>query len=154
MQQHNSLNPNLATYVGIDAHPSEHTALAMNRFEEEKAHLRFENTKTGIQQFLSWLEAVDTEVNNVIIGIEGGTSTRHALVSRLVAAYPNVYEVNPLYTRQRRVFGTKGVKSDPVDAKLIAGVLTRNIQDLSKISTRQLAPSMHCLKKQWAFMKR
>src|SRR5579864_3313981 len=121
---HQQINPNLnlATYIGIDAHPSEHTALAMNRFEEEKGKLRFDNTRAGIAQFLSWLGTVDTEINNVIIGIEGGTSTRHALVSQLVAAYPNVYEVNPLYTRQRRVFGTKGVKSDPVDAKLIAGV--------------------------------
>jgi len=150
---HQQINPNLnlATYIGIDAHPSEHTALAMNRFEEEKGKLRFDNTRAGIAQFLSWLGTVDTEINNVIIGIEGGTSTRHALVSQLVAAYPNVYEVNPLYTRQRRVFGTKGVKSDPVDAKLIAGVLTRNIQDLSKISTRQLAPSMHCLQKTVGF---
>jgi hypothetical protein len=55
------VNRKLATYVGIDAHPSEHTALAMNRFEEEKGQLRFENTKAGIQQFLHWLPTVDSE---------------------------------------------------------------------------------------------
>jgi hypothetical protein len=37
------------THIGIDSHPSEHTAVAINRFEEEKGVLRFENTQKGIK---------------------------------------------------------------------------------------------------------
>ena len=44
-----------ATYVGIDAHPTTHTAVVINRFEEEKGILTFENTKEGIAHFLAWL---------------------------------------------------------------------------------------------------
>jgi len=71
---------NTATYIGIDAHPSEHTALAMNRFEEEKGQLRFENTLDGIRQFLSWLPSIELHQDNIIIGVEGGSSTRNGLV--------------------------------------------------------------------------
>jgi hypothetical protein len=50
-----NINLNTATFVGIDCHPTEHTALAMNRFEDEKGILRFQNSQEGISQFLSWL---------------------------------------------------------------------------------------------------
>ena len=39
MQQILRIDLNNATYVGIDAHPTEHTAVAVNRFEEEKGML-------------------------------------------------------------------------------------------------------------------
>ncbi len=145
MQQ--QINLNLATFVGIDAHPSEHTALAMNRFEEAKGHLRFENTKEGIRQFLAWLETIDTTADKIIVGIEGGSSTRHGLLSQLLESYDHVYEVNPLYTRQRRVFGTRSDKSDPFDAKLIAEVLTKKLNELPKITSNELSSRMLCLKK-------
>ena len=44
------INLNTAIFVGIDSHPTEHTAVAINRFEEEKGVLRFENTKKGISE--------------------------------------------------------------------------------------------------------
>ena len=44
----NTIDINKATFVGIDAHPTTHTALAINRFEEEKGILTFANTKEGI----------------------------------------------------------------------------------------------------------
>jgi hypothetical protein len=42
------LNLNRATYIGIDAHTTEHTAVAINRFEEEKGTWRFNNSRDGI----------------------------------------------------------------------------------------------------------
>ena len=138
---------NSATFVGIDAHPSEHTALAINRFEEEKGKLRFENTKAGITAFLSWLPTVYAKKDTVIVGIEVGSSTRHRLISEILETYQHVYEVNPLYTKQRRTYVTRGVKSDPVDAKLIAEVLTRKLTELPKISKNELSSKMLCLKK-------
>ncbi len=86
--QTTSLDLNSATFVGIDAHPSTHTALAINRFEEEKGQLRFDNTVEGIGQFLSWLPTVDQNPENVIVGIEGGSTSRHGLLARLLATHP------------------------------------------------------------------
>lgn len=142
-----NLNFNLATFVGIDAHQEEHTAMAINRFEEEKGRLRFENTQEGISQFLFWLKKVDTDKNNLCIGIEGGGSGRKTLFSVLARQYPNIFEVNPLYTKQRRDYGTKGNKSDPVDAKLIAEVLTKKLAELPKINSKDFSPQKLSLAK-------
>src|SRR5258708_1589927 len=129
----NTLDVNIATYFGIDCHPTTHTVLAINRFEEEKGMLTFDNSQDGITHFLSWLPTIQAESEKVIIGLEGGGNSRHALIAHLLKSYQNIYEVNPLYTKQRRQFGTKADKSDPRDAKLIAEVLTRKLIELPKI---------------------
>lgn len=135
------------TFVGIDAHPTEHTALAMNRFEEEKSHLRFDNSKEGINEFKSWLATIEKQQEKVIIGIEGGSTARHALLSHILDTYHMVFEVNPLYTKQRRSFGTTGDKSDIVDARLIAEVLTKKLDRLPRIIPEELGSYMLSLKK-------
>jgi transposase len=141
------LDKNSATFFGIDAHPTTHTALAINRFEEEKGILTFDNTKDGIAAFLSWLPTIEADMEKVIIGLEGGGNSRHALVANLLKDYQNIYEVNPLFTKQRRMFGTKTDKSDPRDAKLIAEVLTRKLSELPKITKHDLSVHILILKK-------
>ncbi len=143
----NTENINTATFFGIDAHPTTHTALAINRFEEEKGMLTFDNTKEGIATFLSWLPTIEIDTGRVIIGLEGGGNSRHALIANLLKNYQNIYEVNPLYTKHRRQFGTKADKSDPRDAKLIAEVLTRKLPELPKITKHDLSSHMLVLKK-------
>jgi len=142
-----TIDINKVTFVGIDAHPTTHTALAINRFEEEKGILTFENTKEGIVTFLSWLPTIEADMGKVIIGLEGGGNSRHALVVNLLKNYPHIYEVNPLYTKQRRMFGTKADKTDPRDAKLIAEVLTRKLPELPKITRHDLSAHMLVLRK-------
>ncbi len=141
------MNVNTATFLGIDCHPTTHTALAINRFEEEKGILTFDNSKVGITHFLTWLPTIQSDSEKVIIGLEGGGNSRHALIANLLKSYQNIYEVNPLYTKQRRTFGTKADKSDPRDAKLIAEVLTRKLPELPKITTHDLSSHMLVLKK-------
>lgn len=143
----NTLDINRATFFGIDAHPTTHTVLAMSRFEEEKGILTFDNTREGIMQFISWLPTMEKNQDNSIIGIEGGGNSRHSLIANLLKNYQNIYEVNPLYTKQRRTFGTKADKSDPRDAKLIAEVLTRKLAELPKITALDLSSWMLVLKK-------
>jgi len=143
----NTIDINKATFVGIDAHPTTHTALAINRFEEEKGILTFANTKEGISTYLKWLPTIDSNQDNIIIGIEGGGNSRHALIANLLQTYQNIYEVNPLYTKQRRTFGTKTDKSDRRDAKLIAEVLTRKLSALPKITKHDLSAHMLVLRK-------
>jgi transposase len=142
-----SIDRNIATYVGIDVHPATHTAFAMNRFEEGRGSLRFENTHNGIQQFLSWLSIVDGKSGNIIIGVEGRGGNGHALVGQLLDTYDKVYEVNPLFTKHRRSFGTKQEKTDERDAKLIAEVLTRKLNELPAITKREYVPLQVVLKK-------
>ena len=80
------INLNTAIFVGIDSHPSERTAVAINRFEEEKGILRFENTKEGIQECIAWLAALATDKKQILIGIEGGET----LASYLLDHYSHV----------------------------------------------------------------
>ena len=151
MSEQISFDRNLATYVGIDVHPATHTAFAMNRFEEGRGSLRFENTHNGIQQFLSWLSCVDGERSNIIVGVEGRGGNGHALVGQLLDTYDKVYEVNPLYTKHRRSFGTKQEKTDERDAKLIAEVLTRKLDELPAITKQEYLPRQVVLKKSVEF---
>lgn len=147
------INPDLklATYVGIDVHPGTHTACAINRFEEEKGHLCFENTEQGITQFLSWLTSIEPVHTNLIIGVEGRGGNGHALVNYLLNHYTLVYKVNSLYTKQRRTFGTKRDKTDVRDAELIAEVLIRKHTELPIITKQEYAPSRVQLKRSVEF---
>jgi transposase len=140
------LNLTTAIFIGIDSHPTEHTACAITRFEEEKGILRFENTQKGIQACIDWLATLSTDTGQLVIGIEGG-ETRHVLASYLLDHYTEVYEVNPVFTKQRRMFGTKPGKSDPADAKLIAEVLTRKLSQLPKFHPREFSAQRFCLRK-------
>lgn len=125
---------NSVTYVGIDAHNKTHTAYAMNRFEDKKGVITFDNNDNGISQILNWLIGIEKQSDKTVIGIEGGQNCGQLLTSQLINNYQYVYEVNPLFTKQRRCFGTKGDKSDVIDAKLIAEVLTRKLTELPLVS--------------------
>ncbi|HYT43188.1 MAG TPA: IS110 family transposase [Methylomirabilota bacterium] len=138
---------NAATFVGIDAHPDSHTALAMNRFKEPKGHVSFPNTFTGISQFQTWLQTLGTQKDQIVIGVEGGGNARNTLLSTILSTHDLLFEVNPLYTKHKRSFGTKGDKTDLDDAKLIAGVLTTELEELPRITPEQLTSAMLCLKK-------
>ena len=147
MENKNSLDLNSAIYIGIDSHTEEHTAVAVNRFEEKKGLLQFENSRIGIIKFSNWLGKVSPNCNQTIIGLEGSGNGGQLLVSTLLSTYQNVYEVNSLYTKQRREFGTKSDKSDSVDAKLIAEVLIRKLDKLPKLKRSGISPDFICLKK-------
>jgi transposase len=144
--ENTQLDLNRAIFVGIDSHPTEHTAVAITRFEDVKGMLQFANTQQGIQECLTWLASLTTKQTPVAIGIEGG-ETRHTLASYMLDQYLHVYEVNPLYTKQRRMLGTRSGKSDPADAKLIAEVLTRKLAQLPRFTKRELSTQRFCLRK-------
>jgi transposase len=107
---------------------------------------QFENTQKGIKKCLRWLATLIGDSAQLVIGIEGG-ETRHTLASYLLDHYAHVYEVNPLFTKQRRMLGTRHAKSDPADAKLIAEVLTRKLGQLPKFHVREFSSERFCLRK-------
>src|SRR5690349_21725063 len=93
---------NTATFIGIDAHPDSHTALAVNRFKEHQGHLTFANTIAGITKFQEWLNAWKAQKETIAIGIEGGSTTRNALLKSVLGGHEFLFEVNPLYTKHKR----------------------------------------------------
>lgn len=127
---------NQAVYIGVDVHRYQHTAVAANRFEEELGQLTFTNAPDGITSFVTWLNSLAPADNVKIIGIEGANGNGQLLRDTLLPLYREIYEVNPIFTKQRRTSGTRGDKSDPVDAQLIVEVLTRKLNQLPKVTSQ------------------
>lgn len=136
---------NSAVYIGIDVHRYQHTAVAANRFEEEMGELTFPNTPEGMDEFLHWTHALTEHSRTRIIGIEGTNGNGRLLRNVVTPAYPDVYEINPIYTKQRRDHGTRGDKSDPVDARLMIEVLTRKLDQLPKVTRQDSSETMQAL---------
>ncbi len=145
------IDRNSAVYIGIDIHRYQHTAVAANRFEEEMGELTFSNTPLGMAEFLQWTETVADFSKRRIIGIEGTNGNGRLLRNTLTPRYDDVYEINPIYTKQRRDHGTRGDKSDPVDAKLMIEVLTRKLDELPKVTNQDTSESMQALGELVAF---
>lgn len=140
-----SVDLNNAVYIGIDVHRFEHTAVAANRFEEPMGDVTFPNTSEGINRFLTWSKNVADYHRTRIIGIEGTNGNGRLLRNLVVPVYSQVYEINPIYTKQRRDHGTRGDKSDPVDARLMIEVLTRKLNELPNVSRQDLSDAMQAL---------
>lgn len=146
-----TIDRNNALYVGIDVHRYEHTAVCANRFEEEKGCLSFANTPFGIQRCLDWLGSVDDRHLSRIIGVEGSNGNGKLLTDFLSREYSQIYEINPIRTKQRRTFGTRGDKSDAADARLIIEVLTRKLDELPKITLQDHSTEMTTLEQLLVF---
>lgn len=129
-----AIDKNTALYVGVDIHRYGHTAVCANRFEEELGLLSFPNTVNGIESFRLWLSTIDNPQKPRIIGIEGSNGNGKLLTSIISKDYQDIYEVNPVYTKQRRDHGTSGNKSDAVDARLVIEILTRKLDKLPKVT--------------------
>jgi len=140
-----NLDLNNCLYIGVDVHRYTHTALAADRFEEKISEITFDNNLTGITDFLSWTRNLDEPSKTRIIGIEGSGGYGRAVSSLLAREYEQIYEVNPILTRQRRAFGTKGDKSDSVDAGLIIQVLTRNLGKLPRVTAQDRSDEISAL---------
>jgi transposase len=49
------------TIIGIDPHPSSHTAVALNEHGKRLAMLTFNNDESGLVQFKTWLSSFEIE---------------------------------------------------------------------------------------------
>jgi transposase len=132
-------------YIGVDIHRYTHTALAVNRFEDPISEITFDNNKKGVNSFLSWTQGLGEPCKTRVIGIEGSNGYGRSVSDLLTSEYEHVYEINPILTRQRRAFGTRGDKSDLVDARLITQVLTRNLSRLPKVTAQDRSDEMVAL---------
>jgi len=152
MNTHNEpIDRNNAVYIGIDVHRYQHTAVAANRFEEEMGELTFPNTHDGVAAFVAWSKNIAEANLTRVIGVEGTNGNGRLLRNAVIPVYPDVYEINPIYTKQRRDHGTRGDKSDPVDAKLMIEVLTRKLDELPKVTEQDNSAPMQALSELVAF---
>jgi len=102
--------------VGIDPHPQQHTAAALD--DQGKVHdvQTFPSGSEGLQDFMDWLGAF----TDVQVAVEGPTQPFFAVwLSRLLAEEIVVTPVPTQKVRERR--GRR--KTDPDDAVLVARVL-------------------------------
>lgn len=136
---------NNAVYIGIDVHRYTNTAVAANRFEEKMGELTFPNTTEGTGTFLAWAKGIAEMEIPRILGIEGSNGHGRLLRDLSIPVYREIYEVNPLFTKQRRDHGTRGDKSDPFDAGLIVEILTRKLKELPRITKRDYSEDISCL---------
>lgn len=82
--------------------------------------------------FLAWLERITRLEQTCVVGMEGANGNGRQLCSFLMPKYQEIYEVNPIQTKQRRDHNTSRDKSDPIDAMLIIEVLTRKLDKLPR----------------------
>lgn len=142
--------------VGIDPHPQQHTAAALDEQGKVTDVQTFPSDSEGVEAFMKWLEAF----TDVQVAVEGPTQSFFAVwLGRLLAAELPVTPIPVQKVRERR--GRR--KTDPHDAELVARVLhaepslpplrspawLRPVQELSRTRThlaRQLQANRMRLK--------
>ncbi len=125
-------------YLGIDAHQQSHLAVLADGFERSLGHLQISSHQEGADQLLSWLQEQEENYqftrDQLRIGVEGGGRYRDLLLASLLQAGYQVYEVNPLLTKQRRGYRPHPDKDDLLDAQLVVEVLSRQPELLAPLS--------------------
>jgi transposase len=135
--------------IGIDPHKSTHTAVAVDRHEQQIARLTLPANKHQASRLLAWAEPLDTDR---VWAIESAAGLGRLLAQQLIAAGEHVVDVPPTLTARVRLLGaSKGSKNDPNDALATAiaglrhcGLRTVNRDDHTAI-LRLLADRYHDL---------
>lgn len=103
-------------FAGVDAHKRSVTVAVVDAFGVEAGVASFDNSTTGLDQALAWLDSIGPVAR---IGVEGSAGHGRHLAERLVAAGLDVREVPPRRTAERRRSRRRG-KTDREDALAIA----------------------------------
>ena len=142
-------------YLGIDAHCKYHVGLLTDRYERHLDKFRITSDSSGIQQLLNWLKEKHKKYKfsrkELIIGVEGGNRYKDLLISKLLKEGYKIYEVNPVYTQSRRFYRTFQEKTDDIDACLIVEVLSRQLTQLSSLTSLEFEEKNLCLQHQVRF---
>ena len=108
-------------FAGVDWAEAHHDVYLEDEDGRRLGGGRLSEGVAGITRFHELVARHAEEPGDVVIGIETG---RGLFVAALVAAGYQVYAVNPLSTsRYRDRHSVSGAKSDPGDAKILAGMV-------------------------------
>lgn len=124
-----------ALFCGIDTHKQFHQAVVVDCFEEEKASFTINNNPASIDSFVSKLVCLKKD-KQLAVGIEGSFSYGNLLTEKVVERFDHVYEINSIFTKEKRFCSTNWSKSDYQDARLLASILIRKFKDLPKMSKK------------------
>ena len=103
--------------IGIDPHKGSHTAVAIDRDENQLGALRVRATKNQCDQLLEWAG----EFEQRRWAIESAAGLGYLLAQQLVAAGEDVVDVPPTLSARVRVLGSgRSSKNDPNDARSTA----------------------------------
>jgi transposase len=111
--------------IGVDPHKGSHTAVAVDRDENELDSLRVRSSTKQCELLLDWADRYPQRR----WAIESAAGLGYLLAQQLVAAGEDVVDVPPLLSARVRVLdSTKASKNDPHDARSAAIVALRHRQ--------------------------
>ena len=111
--------------IGVDPHKGSHTAVAVDRDENELGSLKVRSSKKQCDMLMDWADRFSERR----WAIESTSGLGYLLAQQLVAAGEDVVDVPPTLSARVRVLdSTKASKSDPHDARSAAIVALRHRQ--------------------------
>jgi len=136
-------------FVGMDVHPDNHAAVAVNCFGKKFLETELAN---DYQAFAGLVKAVRQTAReqklSAVFGLEDTEGNGNFLARHLLASGFAVKSVNPVLVKRQRTYETHPEKSDLQDAFGVAKVLIERIDSLPSFSiteTTEAAKDLHTL---------
>jgi len=112
-------------HVGVDVGKSKHKACIRNLLQDSySGAFSFPVERQGFEKFLTTLEKLSPEKEDFLIGIEASGNCGATLAYFLLSHGYTVLELNPYRANQFRKAEGKKAKTDRVDARSLAGLLS------------------------------
>ena len=118
------------TYVGIDSHKENHTAVFINCFFEKLGEITFRNFPSCFEDFLKRAQSFKPEGVTLMFGLEDCGSYGRNLMVFLKSKSQNVKHVNALLVAREREVRNIVAKSDSIDAECAARILISQFGEL------------------------
>src|SRR6266567_631105 len=115
-------------FAGIDWADTHHDALVIDETGQQAGSLRVAHTKAGINELKRFLLGIAKTPDQLACIVE---TSQGLLITALLEAGFTVYPVNPKTVDRRR--NAAGVKTDAVDAYLLAKTGRSDLADLRKL---------------------
>ena len=120
----------LHTYVGVDSHKNDHTAVFIDCFFEKLGEITFRNFPSSFENFLKRAQTYRPEGVTLMFGLEDCSAFGRTLTVYLKSKNQTVKHVNALLVARERANRNITEKSDSIDAECAARVLLSKFGEL------------------------
>ena len=120
----------LYTYVGVDSHKDEHTAVFLDCFFEKLGELTVPNLPSAYEGFLYEAEKLKADGTGLLFGLEDVSAYGRTLAAFLLKRERPVKHVNARLVAMERKSRNITEKTDSVDAECTARVLLSKFTEL------------------------
>jgi len=124
------MTPEVKNFIGLDI--SKHTidaALIVNLQKEQMLHARFQKNKTGLKQFIEWLQSCKVTLNEETVCCMEHTGLYNRSLLLFLSHYPLRIWVERTH-HIKHSLGLQRGKSDKIDAERIALFAYKNRDDI------------------------